>query len=80
MDEKILEQVYIERLEERLIAYLAEQNGLSLEHAMDAYYHSKLADKIYHGTEGIQYLDHRVLAEILKDTEPELLTFEELGL
>ena len=80
MDEKILEQVYRERLEERLIAYLAEQNGLSLEQAMYAYYHSKLADKIYLGTEGIQYLDHKVLAEILRDTEPELLTVKELGI
>lgn len=73
MDEKILEQIYRERLEERLIAYLSEQNSISLEQAMDAYYRSKLAEKIYKGTEGIQYLDHKVLADILKDTEAELL-------
>ena len=39
---------------------------------MDVYYHSKLADKIHQGTEGIQYLDYKVLADILRDTEAEL--------
>jgi hypothetical protein len=29
-------------------------NHFSLEKAMDIYYHSKLADKIHQGTEGIQ--------------------------
>ena len=72
MDEKILEQTYRENLEEHLILYLAEQNGFSLEKAMDVYYQSRLADKIHLGTEGIQYLDYKVLAEILRDTEPEL--------
>ena len=73
MDEEILEQFYKERLEERLIAYLAEDNSIPLEQAMDVYYHSKLAEKIYQGSEGIQYLDHRVLVDILENTEPELL-------
>ena len=72
MDETILEQTYQENLEERLIAYIAEQSGFSLEKAMDVYYHSKLADKIHQGTEGIQYLDYKVLADILRDTEAEL--------
>jgi len=72
VDETILEQTYKENLEERLIAHIAEQNGFSLEKAMDVYYHSKLADKIYLGSEGIQYLDYKVLAEILRDTESEL--------
>ena len=80
MDEIILEQSYRERLEERLIAHIAEQNNLSLEAAMDVYYSSKLAEKIYLGVEGVQYLDYRVLAEILKETEPELLRMEVQGL
>ena len=66
MDETILEQTYQENLEERLIAYIAEQSGFSLEKAMNVYYHSKLADKIH------QYLDYKVLADILRDTEAEL--------
>ena len=72
MNEAILEQTYQEALEERLIACLAEQNALSLEKAMDIYYHSRLADKIHQGTYGIQYLDFKVLAQILRETEPEL--------
>lgn len=69
MNENILEQNYKERLEERMIAYLSEKNKISLEEAMDIYYHSKLAEKIHNGTEDIQYLDYRVLVDILQDTE-----------
>lgn len=72
MNEVALEQTYQENLEERLIAFLAEDNGLSLEKAMDIYYRSRLADKIHRGMEGVQYLDHKVLAQILRDTEPGL--------
>ncbi len=72
MDEQILEQIYQENLEERLIAHLAEVHGLTLEKAMDIYYHSKLADKIHQGVNGVQYLDYKVLAQILWETEQEL--------
>ena len=72
MDDKILEEVYQENLEERLILYIAEKNGISLQKAMDIYYNSHLAEKIYQGKEGVQYLDYKVLAEILQNTEPEL--------
>ena len=72
MDETVLEQTYQENLEERLITYLAEQHHIPLEKAMDIYYHSRLAEKIHQGAEGIQYLDYKVLAEILLDTEAEL--------
>ena len=65
MDDKVLEQVYQEGLEERIISYLAESNGISLEEAMSIYYSSNLADKIHEGREGVQYLDFKVLAEIL---------------
>ena len=71
MDDQTLEAVYQENLEERLIAYLAGQNGISLEKAMDIYYHSRLAEQIYHGVEGVQYLDYKVLSQILMETEPE---------
>jgi hypothetical protein len=70
MDELILEQTYRESLEERLIAYIADQRGVSLEKAMDIYYRSSLAEKIHQGVEGIQYLDYKVLAQILFETEP----------
>ena len=72
MDDELLEKIYQERLEEQLITFLAENETISLEKAMDLYYSSKLADKIHNGTEGVQYLDYKVLAQILKETEPEL--------
>lgn len=74
MDGETLEKVYQENLEERIIAYLSQTKGISLETAMDIYYHSKLADKIHHGVEGVQYLDHKVLVQILCETEKELFT------
>ena len=74
MDENLLEKLYQERLEERIIAELSEKNGISLEKAMQVYYSSKLSDKIHSGTEGVQYLDYKVLAQILAETEPSLLT------
>lgn len=36
---------------------------------MDVYYSSKLSDKIYLGKNGIQYLDYKVLVQILNETE-----------
>ena len=71
MDDRILEQTYQENLEERLIAYIADQHSVSLEKAMDIYYSSDLAEMIHDGIEGIQYLDHKVLAQILQESEPE---------
>lgn len=78
MDDKMLENLYQERLEERIIAYLAENRHISLESAMKAYYDSKLAETIHQGLEGVQYLDHKVLAQILEETEPELFSSEEM--
>lgn len=49
-----------------------EVKHITLQQAMDIYYHSQLADKIHQGKEGIQYLDYKVLVEILCQTEPEL--------
>ena len=69
VDENVLEKVYQERLEERVIAHLAQVKSCSLEKAMDLDYHSKLSDKINRGKDGIQYLDYKVLVQILVDTE-----------
>lgn len=65
VDEDVLEKVYQERLEERIIAHLAQVKKCSLEQAMDFYYRNPLADKIHQGKEGIQYLDYKVLVQIL---------------
>lgn len=72
MGEETLERVYQENLEERIIACLSETRDIPLETAMDAYYHSKLADKIHQGAWGVQYLDFKVLVQILCETEQEL--------
>lgn len=69
VDGDVLEKFYQERLEERIIAHLAQVKKCSLEQAMDMYYRSRLADKIHQGKEGIQYLDYKVLVQILVDTE-----------
>ena len=47
MDDLILERIYQEKLEERLILCLSEKYGLTLEQAMEMYYHSKLAFNIW---------------------------------
>ena len=72
MNEDTLEKIYQERLEERLISYLAKKNNISLRKAMDIYYRSEMAGKIHAGTYGVQYLDYKVLAQMLMDSEPEL--------
>lgn len=76
MNEEALEKVYQENLEERIITYLVEKCDFSYEKAMDVYYSSKLSDKIYIGREGIQYLDYKVLVQILMETEKELFGWD----
>ncbi|MGN0885445.1 MAG: hypothetical protein ACI4RT_00450 [Candidatus Spyradenecus sp.] len=63
---------YKERLEERIIAYLSEITGVSVEQAMDAYYRSRLADQIARGLYGIENMDYKYLAEDLLANEPTL--------
>jgi len=72
MDEERLEEEYREHLDERLIRYLAEIKHIPLEKAMDIYYRSRMAGMIGDGAYGIQYLDHKVLVQMMLDTEPEL--------
>ena len=73
MSEDVLERIYQESLEERIIFYLAEKEKISLEKAMNIYYNSKLANRIHQGEYGIQYLDYKVLVQILRETEPDLV-------
>ena len=65
MDEVVLERVYQENLEERIIERLAENKDISLEEAMDIYYKSSLSDMVHNGIEGIQYLDYKILARLV---------------
>ena len=70
VDEQVLERAYRERLDESIIAHLASVKDVGKEAAMDAYYGSRLAGMIEQGSNGIQYLDFKNLAQILIDTEP----------
>ena len=49
MNGDTLEKYYKEGLEERIIAHLAKVKNLTLEQAMDIYYSSQLAQKIFEG-------------------------------
>lgn len=72
MNEEALKKFCLEDLDEHLMMRLAEEKKISLEEAMDAYYHSRLADEIYEGKYGIQNVDYKALVKMLLDTEPEL--------
>lgn len=76
MDDAKLEEIYQEKLEERIISTLTEKYSLDYQAAMNIYYNSQLAEKIHEGKYGIQYLDHKVLVEILADTEPDLFNIK----
>ena len=67
MSEKILEQFYREHLEESIIFCLSQRRNISYDEAMRSYYSSRLADRIYEGEYGIQYLDYHVLTDYLED-------------
>lgn len=49
-----------------------DQIAFITQRAMDIYYNSKLSGKIHAGKEGIQYLDYKLLVQILFETEQEL--------
>jgi len=38
---------------------------------MDIDYHSRMIEKTHQGIKGMQYLDYKVLAQIMFETEPE---------
>lgn len=65
MNENVLEKLYQERLEERIINRISEIQNISLEQAMDIYYGSNLSREINQGTYGIQYMDYKILAELI---------------
>ncbi len=67
-----MENIYQENLEERIMLYLKEIEDISYEKSMEIYYRSKLSKKIEEGKLGIQYLDYKVLVDILRETEQEL--------
>lgn len=65
MDDNTLENIYQERLEERLIEHFAQLRNIDYKTAINIYYNSKISEMIHEGKYGIQYLDYKILAEIL---------------
>ena len=63
---------YKERLEERIIAYLAEIGRITPDEAMDIYYRSRLSRQIDQGLFGIENMDYKYLANDLVENEPNL--------
>ena len=72
INHEALTRVYKQNLEESMIEYLAEQKSLTMEEAMDIYYHSQLADQIEKGSYGIENMDYKYLVHDLIVNEPEL--------
>lgn len=63
---------YKQNLEESIIAYLAEVQGLEIREAMDIYYRSRLSEQIEAGVFGIENMDYKYLVLDLIENEPEL--------
>ena len=68
-----LEFVYRQGLEEEIIAKLAKAGNLSLQDAMDAYYHSRLSRQIAEDQTGMRYLSADYLVEDLLENEPDVV-------
>jgi hypothetical protein len=64
-----LEDIYIQSLEINLIEYLAERLQIDNRQAMQLYYNSKLCQQIHEGSNDIQYLDYKYLADDLIENE-----------
>ena len=75
-NKKNLDYIYKQNLEESIIEYLSKERNLELRQAMDIYYHSRLAKEIEQGTNGINNMDYKYLAQDLIENEPEL--FEDI--
>lgn len=76
VEESVLEKVYQERLEERIITHIAQLKNINLAGAMDFYYRSHLANKIATGQYNMQYLDYKLLAQFIVETEDAKSTAE----
>lgn len=72
IEKEKLDKVYKELLEEKIIAYLAEQRNIPIRKALDIYYRSQLSQQINDGKYGIENMDYRYLGQDLMENESEL--------
>lgn len=73
IDKDELSLFYHQELETNIIEYLAEKLKIDFREAMKIYYDSKLSKLIESGTNGIDNLDYKNLAEDLIENEKEIL-------
>lgn len=66
MTDSDLEKIYREHLEEAIVLDLSGRLAMLPEQALSLYYTSRLADRIHEGEWGVQYLDHKLLTDILE--------------
>ncbi|MBQ7719681.1 MAG: hypothetical protein IJT56_03770 [Clostridia bacterium] len=74
MNDETLENSYREALDERIITCLSEKKKWPLDKAVDRYYRSRMADMIGKGECGVQYLDYKVIVDIMLETESALFS------
>jgi hypothetical protein len=69
IDKNELTAFYRQELETSIIEYLAEKLKIDFREAMRVYYDSKLSKQIEAGSNGIDNLDYKNLAEDLIENE-----------
>lgn len=72
VNQKSLEKLYIQSLDNDIIDYLAVIQNIDIRVAMDIYYKSLLCKQVHNGENGIQYLDYKYLAQDLIENEKKL--------
>jgi len=65
IDQKVIEKVYTENLEENIISYLAERLKINYWQAADIYYKSTLSGQVSENKYGIANLDYKYLVNDL---------------
>ena len=73
VNNKDLEQIYLQNLEESIVEYLAESLQIDFRKATDIYYKSKLSEQIANNQYGIANLDYKCLVEDLLINESNLV-------
>ena len=71
-DAKQIVEIYKQNLENDIIKAIPQMKGIELRKAFDIYYSSKLASQIADGSNGIENMDAKYLAEDLIENEQEL--------
>lgn len=74
MNQRDLDEYYIQCLEEEIIKYLSLKKKIDIRKSMDIYYKSKLSMMIECQQYGIENMDYKYLVEDLIENEPELFS------